>query len=274
MAFQKISLRRIIHSLIMGLNTVTTQSMRRHGLEVCVRRYFFVEKGLGVMAVDVRFTQLHQEWLDEHTRGRTGEARRRLIAGHAYAEQAMLERVWFPAFGNFHFLQPEYEVRDYVDGARFLDFAYIRGGIRIAIEIDPYGTHYAKLDRRQYSNQWVRHMHLTIDGWIIIRISLDDIMERPRLWQQLLQQLIGRLFGNAPTDYELGAEERDILRLALRLDCPIKLSDVRELLRCGYDRARHHLSALEDKQRLIPHGRGRRRIHAWQANPQIQLPPL
>src|SRR5690606_32929827 len=108
-------------------------------------------------------------------------------------------------------LHPEYEVKDFFDGFRYLDFAYIRGSIRIAIEIDGYGTHLANISRRQFCDQWVRHMHLLNDNWIVIRIGYDDIAERPRLWIQLLQQMIGRLFGDEyGPGASLSAEERDI----------------------------------------------------------------
>lgn len=119
----------------------------------------------------------HEQWLNSHLAKRKGEALRKLQSGHAFAEKEFLRSLWWNAFGHFNYLHPEYEIVDFADGKRYLDFAYIRGGIRIAFEIDPYGTHYDKLDRRQYSNQWVRHMHLVNDGWIIVRISLDDIRE-------------------------------------------------------------------------------------------------
>jgi hypothetical protein len=90
---------------------------------------------------------------------------RKLLTGHSHAEKLMLENVWWPAFGHFDHLHPEYEVNDYFDGKRYIDFAFIRSGLYIAIEVDPYGTHHLKLDKRQYSNQWVRQMHLFNDSW-------------------------------------------------------------------------------------------------------------
>jgi hypothetical protein len=226
------------------------------------------------MVVDARFTQAHLEWLDKHLQSRKGEARRKLKTGHAHAERLMLEHIWWPAFGHFDHLHPEYEVSDYFDGKRYIDFALIRAGIYIAIEIDPFGTHYAKLDRRQFSNQWVRQMHLFNDSWSFIRISYDDLIERPRLWQQLLQQMVGRLFGDHQLTYELSASERDILRLALRLSRPIKLADVQTLLQCGYDTARKQLTMLEHKKWLKPQGKGLMRTHAWRLDSTRKLPPL
>ncbi|RAV11132.1 DNA-binding response regulator [Paenibacillus contaminans] len=216
----------------------------------------------------------HKEWLGKHLSNRKGESKRKLITGHAHAEKEFLRHIWWPAFGHFEHLHPEYEVHDFFDGSRFLDFAYIRSGIHIAIEIDPYGTHYAKLDRRQYSNQWVRHMHLVNDSWLIVRISLDDVTERPRLWQQLCQQMVGHLFGDHDSiPFDLSSRERDILRMAFRLDRPIKLADVKTLLQCGYDTARKQLQLLEDKKWLFPDGKGTARTHAWRVAP-FRKPPL
>lgn len=221
-----------------------------------------------------QFDYVYKEWLNSHVAKRKGEALRKLQTGHAFAEIEFLRYLWWNAFGHFNNLHPEYEIVDFADGKRYLDFAYIRSGIRIAFEIDPYGTHYDKMDRRQYSNQWVRHMHLINDGWIIVRISLDDIRERPRLWQALLQQLIGRLFGEQEiTTNQLSGQERDILRLALRLDRPVKLADVKEVLRCGYDTARKHIRLLEEKKWLHPEVKGVSRVHTWVVD-TTRTPPL
>ncbi|MFC5446746.1 DNA-binding response regulator [Paenibacillus aestuarii] len=222
------------------------------------------------------FEQFHRAWVSTHLSKRRGESKRRLEKGHAYAEKQFLRCVWWPAFGQFDYLHPEYEVHDFFDGSRYLDFAYIRSGVRLGIEVDPYGTHYEKLDRTQYANQWVRHMHLLNDGWLISRISLDDVKERPRMWQQLFQQMIGQLFGSSERmkdEVELSSRERDILRLALRLDRPIKLHDVQTLLQCGYDKARSLISLLESKKWLVAMGKGTRRAHAWRVDVS-RRPPL
>ncbi|WP_127580136.1 DNA-binding response regulator [Paenibacillus koleovorans] len=216
------------------------------------------------------FEHAHKEWMDLHLKQRKGEAKRKLKSGHGYAEQEFLKRVWWPAFGTLNFLHPEYEVIDYFDGKRYIDFTYIRSGVKISIEVDPFGKHYDKMDRRQYSNQWVRHMHLVNDRWTIIRISLDDVKERPRLWQQLFQQLMGLLFGEGDlltATTELTALERDIIRLAMRIERPIKLADVQLTIQRGYDMARKYLRQLEEKEWLLPQGRGKQRTHFWRLNP-------
>jgi len=220
------------------------------------------------------FARQHKDWLGMHLSLRKGEARRKLKDGHGHAEIEFLRYVWWPAFGHFEHLHPEYEVKDYFDGKRYLDFAYIRSGVHFAIEVDPYGTHYDKINRRQYANQWVRHMHLLNDSWLVTHISLDDVKDRPRLWQQLFQQMIGRLFGDDDTArFELSGHERDVLRTAFRLDRPIKLTEVRTVLQCGYETARKQIRSLEDKKWLVPVGKGTARTHAWHVD-LSRKPPL
>lgn len=142
-----------------------------------------------------RFEAAHRQWRDGHLAGRSGERRRRLEEGHAHAEKEMLKHVWWPAFGSLEHLHPEYEVTDFREGKRYIDLAYVRAPFKIAFEIDGFGPHVRDLSRRQFADQWVRHMHLINDGWIVVRIGYDDVKERPRLWQQLIAQLIGRLYG-------------------------------------------------------------------------------
>jgi hypothetical protein len=56
-----------------------------------------------------------------------------------HAEKTFVEKVERLAFGHFRQLHPEYEVSDFKDGFRYLDFAYLRSGLKLAIDIDGYG---------------------------------------------------------------------------------------------------------------------------------------
>ena len=89
----------------------------------------------------MEFEKAHQSFICVHKQARTGERLRRLEEGHGQAEMMFLKQVWWPVFHHFDNLHPEYEVNDFKDGNRYLDFAYIRPAIRICFEIDGYGTH-------------------------------------------------------------------------------------------------------------------------------------
>lgn len=59
------------------------------------------------------FVTAHQAWLDKHVQSREGERKGRLERGHGHGERLFLEKVWWPLFGHFDHLHPEYEVADW-----------------------------------------------------------------------------------------------------------------------------------------------------------------
>ncbi|WP_342773073.1 DUF559 domain-containing protein [Paenibacillus flagellatus] len=124
------------------------------------------------------FEQAYQQWLLMHRKVRSGERKRRLDEGHGHAEKRFAETVWWPAFETFDHFHPKYEISDFKDGTRFLDFAYLRGTVRICVEIDGYGSHQRDIDRRKFSDERTRQNHLVIDGWKVIRFSYDDVRKR------------------------------------------------------------------------------------------------
>lgn len=74
----------------------------------------------------MRFEEEYEKFVHYHLKQRKGERMRRLKEGHGYAEKLFAERVWWPAFEKFRDLHPEYEVFDFKDGHRYLDYAFIR----------------------------------------------------------------------------------------------------------------------------------------------------
>lgn len=216
------------------------------------------------------FTNQQENWISHHLYQREGERRRRLQEGYGFGERLFIEKIWFTCFGNFDFLHPEYEVIDYFAGRRFIDFAYIRGGIKIGFEIDGFGPHVTQLSRQQFSDQWVRHMQLVNLGWIMIRISVDDVKERPLLWQQLIQQLLGRYFSQSPASVD-SLTELELLHECFRLHRPIRVSDVRLMLSCSYKYARLTIQHFVDHGWLVPNVSGKQRIHCWKLTEKYRL---
>jgi len=148
-----------------------------------------------------------------------------------------------------------------------LDFAFLQQNLRLAIEIDGFGPHSQKISRTQFSDQWIRQNHLIIDGWKILRFSYDDVNERPRMCEQLVQQFMGRWMGGGGIGSNrfglLTSEERDIVRLAFRLNSNITPADVCRLLDCRPEKARKLLYNLFEAGLLVPVGKGNRRIRCY-----------
>lgn len=215
------------------------------------------------------FQAKYENWLNMHLLERQGENKRRLEQGTGHAEKLFLEAVWYPAFHEMDGLHPEYEIDDFRDGVRFLDFAYLKAGLRLAIEIDGYRAHSADLSRWQFSDSLMRQNHLILDGWKLLRFSYDDIKEKPRMCQQLLQQFMGRSFIGRKE--ETSAEiflQQEILKYASESRVHVRPSDVIHLLKIKKRDAQKLLHGMVTRQLLLPAGNGTKRIRCYKINPE------
>lgn len=203
----------------------------------------------------LEFQAAYEEFLHEHMKGSSPERLRKLRDGLGHAESAFLAEVWWPVVGNFRFLHPEYEVADFAGASRFIDFAYVRGGLKLAIEIDGFTTHAKNLDRRQFSYQLRRQNALTLDRWEILRFAHDDVVSHPRRCQQTIQQYLGSRFATdlhgSGDDPRATAIDREIIRLARSLPRPLTPADLIQHLGAERRAAYRHLRRLVDRGWLI-----------------------
>ena len=213
----------------------------------------------------------YQTFLDAHLQARTGERLRRLQEGHKQAEMLFLKQVWWPLYYHFRYLHPEYEVDDFKDGKRYLDFAYIRPAIRICLEIDGYGPHLKNISRWQFSDNLERQNQLVIDGWTVIRFSYDQVKETPRRCQQIVQQVIGRWLGDELDQTSLSIVEKEVLRLAIRKGEAIFPVEVEKYLKLSGKTVKKVLSQLVDKKMLIP-ASGTKRVRSYRLGNQVKHP--
>ncbi len=219
------------------------------------------------------FEEEYQAFMNAHLQARTGERLRRLQEGHSQAEMLFLKQVWWPLFHHFRYLHPEYEVNDYKDGKRYLDFAYIRPAIRICLEVDGYGPHLKNISRWQFSDSLERQNQLVIDGWTVIRFSYDQVKEKPRRCQQIVQQVIGRWLGDELDQTSLSFVEKEVLRLAIRKGEAISPIEVEKYLKLSDKTVKKVLSQLVDKKMLIP-ASGSIRVRSYRLGGLVKHPIL
>jgi hypothetical protein len=114
----------------------------------------------------------------------------------------------------------------------------------------------------------MRQNHLIIDGWRILRFSYDDVSEKPRMCEQILQQFMGSWIGAGIPSRSSSSDiiETEVLRLALRMDRFLRPGDICDLLQVQKDKARDILHSLLRKQYLLPAGRGVQRIRCYKVN--------
>lgn len=217
------------------------------------------------------FEEEYQVFLNRHVQARNGERLRRLKEGHNQAEMLFLKQVWWPLFSHFNYLHPEYEVDDFKDGKRYLDFAYIRPGIRICFEIDGYGPHLKNISRWQFADNLERQNQLVIDGWTVIRFSYDQVKERPRRCQQIVQQVFGQRLGDKLDYTSLTYYEKEVLRLAVRKGGTIFPKEVESYLKLSDKPAKKILTQLVEKKMLLP-ASGNKRIRSYRLGNHVKNP--
>ncbi|MGG4165906.1 DNA-binding response regulator [Rossellomorea vietnamensis] len=215
------------------------------------------------------FEEDYQAFLNIHIQERNGERLRRLQEGHNQAEILFLKQVWWPSFFHFQYLHPEYEIDDFKDGKRYLDFAYIRPAIRICFEVDGYGPHLKNISRWQFSDSLERQNQLVMDGWTVIRFSYDQVKEKPRRCQQVVQQVIGRWLGYELDQTTLSYAEKEVLRLAIQKGKTISPKEVEKYMKISDKTVKKLLSQLVEKKMLIPSS-GIKRIRSYRLGDQVK----
>lgn len=214
------------------------------------------------------FESAYQLMLQHHVKSSKGERKRRLAKGLGFAEKKFLSLVWYPAFGQFDGLYPEYEVRDFKDGARFIDFAYMKNNWKVCLEIDPFGTHYRDVDRWKYSDNLIRHNDLVIDNWKVLRFSLDSITGQPRQCQRQIQQAFGKWgIGDKPVLHANNPIHRALLNLMAEQEPGISPAEGSRLLGWRPGTIAKHMKQLFHQGYLLPVNPGGKRYRRYRLNP-------
>lgn len=208
------------------------------------------------------FSQKYEEWLQHNIAKENNPRRRELLEnglGHGTVE--FLNLVWFPIIGNFDHLYPEWEVRDFSNGYRYLDLAYMPGGAKGGIEIQGYKSHARDLDVKRFKDLCKRHCLLSLDSWTFLPIAYLSIMDEPKECQQLILSFIGKFIStNVPA--QLSWLEAETMRFARRLLRPFTPLELANHLRVSDRHARRILSVLVEQQLLIV-ASGKERVRAY-----------
>lgn len=199
----------------------------------------------------MRFDQAYEEWLKRAVAQEQNHRRRELLnngLGHGTLE--FLRSVWFPAVRSFDHLHPEWEVRDFNNGYRYLDLAYMpEGNVKGGIEIQGYGPHARDLDVRRFKDLCWRHCLLALDNWIFLPIAYLSITDEPKRCQQLVLAFIGKFIATDVPNH-LSWLESETIRYARRLFRPFAASELAAHLLITGQHARRILHKLVELQLL------------------------
>ncbi|MCP1186721.1 transcriptional regulator [Paenibacillus sp. 1781tsa1] len=201
------------------------------------------------MSID--FDEAYEVWMHSLLEKETNpRVRSRIENGLEHGTLEFLRSVWFPVMKNLNHLQPEWEVRDFHNGYRYLDLAYMPGnGVKGGIEIQGYGPHARDLDVRRFKDLCWRHCLLTLDDWIFLPIAYLSIKDEPKRCQQLVLSYMGKFMA---TDVPpvLNWLEAETVRYAIRIIRPFAPSELATHLRITDQHARRVLHSLIDQEVL------------------------
>jgi hypothetical protein len=190
-----------------------------------------------------RFDEEYNHWMEQHIEGAESSRRREILRkGLSRGSIDFLQHIWFPVIGHFDHLYPEYEIRDFNNGYRYLDFAYMPGNAKGCIEIQDYRSHARDIEVGRFKDLCMKHSLLVLDDWLFLPIAYLSIHDDPGMIKQLVLSFIGKFLANNVSS-ELHWTEAETLRFARRLLRPFTPSELA-----------HHLSIKENRTRVILRG--------------------
>lgn len=192
-------------------------------------------------------------WWRQVLRKSSPRGRARLAGGLSHASLYFLRYVWWPAFRSLSGLIPEYEVVDYKDGYRYIDFVYLTNGLRIAIELDGRGPHRLHLSSAEFEDELMRQNYLVLDRWLVLRFPFLMLRDKPRQCQQLLLQMLGSAGGEHAAAFNaLGAQEKRVLAHVCRSVKPISPAQIAVSLDMHRNTALKYLAHLKKAGFVAP----------------------
>lgn len=197
------------------------------------------------------FEQKYKEWMEWQIAQETNPRRRELLEkglGHETVE--FLRTVWYPAVHHFDDLFPEWEVKDFHNGYRYLNLAYMPGGAKGGIEIQGYASHAGDIDVRRFKDICWQHCLLSLDGWILLPIAYPSIKEEPWRCSQLVLSFVST-FVSQEVPSGLSVYEAEAVRFARRLLRPFAPNELAAHLMITERHTRRVLHKLVDEGLLL-----------------------
>jgi hypothetical protein len=208
------------------------------------------------------FQQKYEEWLNDQILKEKNPRRREILEkGLGHGTVHFLQYIWYPAVGNLDHLFPEWEVRDFNNGYRYIDLAYMPGGAKGGIEIQGYGPHARDIDVRRFKDLCWRHSLLALDGWTFLPIAYLSIDEEPKRCQQLILAFIGK-FISTDVAMDVSWVEAEVVRFARRLYRPVTPNEIAKHLKISDRHTRRILHKLVDLQ-IFTVASGNERIRSY-----------
>ncbi|MFB5267402.1 transcriptional regulator [Paenibacillus enshidis] len=208
------------------------------------------------------FDEVYQKWMEQQIAEEKSPRRREMLRkGLSRGSIDFLRLIWFPVIGSLNHLYPEYEIRDFNNGYRYLDFAYLPGNVKGCIEIQDYRSHARDIEVSRFKDLCMKQSLLVLDDWLFLPIAYLSIRDDPGVCKQLVLSFVGKfLASSVPSG--LGWAEAETLRFAHRLLRPFTPVELSGHLLLSEHRVRVILRGLIEKK-LLEVASGKQRYRSY-----------
>jgi len=174
----------------------------------------------------------------------------------------LLEAVLWPVFRSFEHMILEYEIVSDNGMKIYVDVFY--EPLAIAFESEGFVAHAENITRDRFSFERMRVRSLAAYGYKYFPFTWDEMDKKANACRRAVFELLG--CHSVPSDSmyaSLSVYEREVIRTALRLNEPFRLSQVSDCLHIGPEPSRKVLRSLMEKKLIRPLLDNRRRHHLY-----------
>ncbi|MDQ0114230.1 hypothetical protein J2T15_003685 [Paenibacillus harenae] len=194
------------------------------------------------------FKNAYEEWMARQIAEEKSHRRKEFLRkGLGHGTMEYLRLIWYPAIGNFDHLYAEYEVRDFNNGYRYLDLAYMPEDVKGCIEVQDFRSHARDIEASRFKDLCMKQALLALDDWLFLPIAYLSIKEDPGVCKQLTLSFVGKFLSTAVPS-NLSWAEAETLRYVRRLMRPFAPQELSSHLQLSARYTRAVLQNLLDKK--------------------------
>lgn len=178
-------------------------------------------------------------------------------------ERKLLMDIIWPVRKTFKGLILEKEIVTLTGVKAYIDV--FEDAFRLGFEGEGFVSHAESITRPRFDFEKLKIRSMVAYGIKYTPFTYDEMDKKPEQCRRNLYEIYGRLGANAGSvSYQtVSLYEREVIRYAMYLCRPIRMSDVKECLQKGEDKCRFILRSLVEKGLVKPLRAENQRIHEY-----------
>lgn len=205
------------------------------------------------------FDQEFAKFLEKQMREASGQ-RLEMLKRDKTGEKKLFEAVLWPVFKSFDGFRMEHELISITGVKIYIDVFHVPFGM--ASECDGFVPHAEMMTRDRFTFERMRIRTIALHGYVYFPFSKDELDKHPESCRRSLYEWMGRFAGSVGGGVAaLSANERELLRFAIRLNRPFRLRDAMHCLQVGRIAASNTIRKLLEKELLHAYNNSMHRQH-------------